>query len=364
MAIVAALCMTVIGAPGAAHAVSAEVPAATAGAEQAQRAAALQLLTFVPTAYRGSCIIYDFSGSTHLEPYAANITAALACRPTDGASRVWFLQFDNLDAMNQAFTGYSPNIKATDSGDCPGAGDWDRNSTHAGRWACYVSDDQHHATINWTDETNLILSTADRTDDDLAALFAWWGGANAAPLATPAVAGSSTPISPSAWRANAKKLVATFVPQSERKSCRVQPVTSNAMGEFLYSARLWIATSVTCGANGVDGVTYVKFRDDVTLDGTRPIDGMFAWVKDTIDESTPRVKLGVLKCEASGAWARSGHVVGEYACLYQATGTGHEIVTMEWTERDSNILALASRKDGRALPLMKFWATPAAGPLA
>ncbi|HXY91265.1 MAG TPA: hypothetical protein VEP49_02210 [Acidimicrobiia bacterium] len=363
LAFVAVVCAVVAGVPGTVHA--APVAAAgdsTAADELSERAAALELLTFVPTSYRGTCLTFDASRSTYLTPYLDHITAALTCRPSSGADSAWLFKFDDAGAMNQALDAFYQGLPPSTTGDCPGTGDWDRDGAHAGRWSCYVGDDGR-AGLNWTDDADLILSSAARNDKDLTTLSQWWETTDAAPLATPVDAGDTTPVSLAAWAANARELVATSVPRSERQSCRVDPITTGGLGALLYQARIWIATSVTCEAKGVDYVSYVQFRNDVSLDGIHPIDGVFEWVKDNVDEDEPRVESGTVSCESSGTWSRHGHDVGEYACFYVPTSHGGEAALVNWTEDNLDILSLAGREDGHAVPLLEFWKTPAAGPL-
>ena len=344
----------------------------TAGAtERVERQATIELLASIPGSYREGCQIFDtLANDTTLGQFAGHIVASMRCYPASGADVVFYTQFDGVAAMDAAFDAYNPQPGDGTDG-CPGTGTWSQRGATAGRWTCYLAENFDNvpaaAVINWTHAGSAILANAYRRDDDIAALDTWWTSADAGPLAAPSTDGLPSVLSARQWLDNAAALKRRSVPASHRASCHPAALTADSLGPALYPVRMWLVAALFCRARGVGVVDYYEFAPGSTggarAERVTALSSFFARQADgEVDEEEPRVTAASLDCESRGTWSRKGHEVGEYACWYVGDGETADYAAMEWTDTGLGILGYATSVDGRAAPLLRFWANDA-GPV-
>jgi hypothetical protein len=118
----------------------------------------------VPRQFRATCGRSDFT--------TTGSTAAVLCSPHSGATRVFYVGFRDVSALERYYKGRmrAANVSA---GSCsrsrhePGEHAW-----RYGRRLCYR--DRTQAIMEWTDTRPIIYAYAVREDKDLFALFSWW----------------------------------------------------------------------------------------------------------------------------------------------------------------------------------------------
>jgi len=125
-----------------------------------------QLLASVPEQLRGRCERGRPAGAA---------MARVDCAPASGADSVSYLLFDAEAAMVDAYRSRLDAIAAVDlEGSGCGRGPGTERLKN-GRKACFR--DGRAAAVLWTNDLAYVLATAERKDDDWAALDAFWADA-------------------------------------------------------------------------------------------------------------------------------------------------------------------------------------------
>lgn len=125
-----------------------------------------QLLASVPEQLRGRCERGRPVGTA---------MARVDCAPASGADSVSYLLFDAEAAMADAYRSRLDSIAAVDL-EGPGCGRGPGTERlKNGRKACFR--DGRAAAVLWTNDLAYVLATAERKDDDWAALDAFWADA-------------------------------------------------------------------------------------------------------------------------------------------------------------------------------------------
>lgn len=149
--------------------------ASTAGSVGAPADPAEALFAAVPAAWRTAC-----RSAPGLDDSAV---AAISCTPADdGVGRVDVRAFADAALMNDRYSALASRDVTSPRVGAPrcAAGrqeerGWSRPEEPeraAGRYACRIDDGV--ASLWWTSDAAGVLVHAERTDDDLAALFDWW----------------------------------------------------------------------------------------------------------------------------------------------------------------------------------------------
>lgn len=138
-----------------------------------------KLLTYVPTAFRDTCVSDEL---------LQDVLASLKCYPGSEADVVWYDLYPDEATMFATYEAHRANRQLQDQGDCStGTGEEGYTLTVDGvpysgeRWRqlCYIADDA--AWTEWTDPVLSVLSYAYRTDQDWARLYGFWSD-SAGPL--------------------------------------------------------------------------------------------------------------------------------------------------------------------------------------
>lgn len=318
-------------------------------AERAQRRAGLELLTYVPAAYDKRCLIQtddDIATDPLIGRYAGVLQAFLICGTDDDAITLHMFKLADEDAVNSLYDAYTPNGLDPNAPGCETDGTWGEGR---GRLKCYLGDGGGSVLI-WTLPSGNAIFTAIRSDNDVAALNAWWESSSP-PIDDPPAPDEL--VSDGQWRRNAR-ILRKSVPEGFRGSCTVPAISADELGG-LHRDRLALRTVLFCSpGNGIDTYYVAGFRSREASQAF--LDNFDALV----DEEAPRVQAGGVTCEGQGTWSRgaSRAPTGERLCYFADDGG----VFMVWTDRRQGIALAAGRSDGNAAKLIQFYKREA-GPL-
>ena len=288
------------------------------------RAAAAELVGFIPEDVRYQCTIDTNPRPSSVQTAPGTIRVGLDCPGTDGVELVQYYLFADNGAMNNVYTqaigsaGTDP--VRSEEGKCPSDGTWTLDGKEAGKSACYYATTETDSTGQvttlpeypvrvWTDDAENILTTARMPpgNTDAVALRTWWLN-KAGPTATAATVNGV--VSSDAGVAQYERALLQHVPAVTRKHCTSTDLT-DPTNTYEYARRLWLRAAVSCPTTG--GAESV-FYDSMAPAVVGPFfAGKIAAEKETESASQPNSN-----CPANGTYkvgkgkqARPG---GQYAC--------------------------------------------------
>jgi Protein kinase domain len=277
-----------------------------------------------------------------------NLLAAIECAaPGDGASRVSYYQFADLDGLRQTYNHQVSDLGApfvdTCERDTPGfLGDatLDLRGVEVGRLLCYRGA-QDAPVLEWTFEALLVTGRAAGTEP--ATLIDWWhdyyGWETPNTEISQAVNASADPRFPSPQ----ERALLQLIPAPSRVDCMRpsrQQIELN-LGEEPVAA-------IVCGpTRGASIVFYYQ------LDGTAAMNADYEW---NTDVSGPPCTTQPPGFEGNAPYSRGG-TSGQLACFAREDGN----TVLIWTDTRRNILTLAFEGYEPAT-VLDWWRTEA-GPL-
>ncbi len=125
------------------------------------------LMAVVPSSMQASCSFIDHT------TFGPATTAALGCKPGNGATEVDFLAFDDGAALRQKYSEITGPLP--ENGSCD-AGKPTKTAWHNGDVACFQTAAGRHPALVWTDEQYDVLAVAIGEGTSLADLHDWWLG--------------------------------------------------------------------------------------------------------------------------------------------------------------------------------------------
>ncbi len=328
-----------------------------------------QLLPYVPTSHRYSCVPIDLVADhvvDEIRAEAASIDATAQCGPDGPAAAVSYYEFGDLSAMHRAYGAIAAKLGPPADPDCEGDHGWSYgDDSPGGRLLCFVTSTGFSgaipatAVLVWTAEDRGVLGygAAEIGDDGAARLTRWWDKS-----AGPTKRYDDTGIASPSNRPNegSDAALRRAIPKQTRAACRSGDRTSpDSIGSSLFAHRFFVEAVAVCQASdpAADTVYYAKITDGAVEDYASQV---YALSDEQLSDDGKRCPTQSTYSIGTG---KAKRVLGTYACYFLDNADGTQRVVWRWTDTRQDVLAVAVNDAGDADALRAWWSSNRSGPI-